>query len=105
VVRATETGGREGLLCAGGKKNPYIYIFDFLLRFIYLFIGFQDRISLCSLGCPGTHFVDQAGLELRNLPAPASRVLGLKACGTTPGDLFIICKYTVAVFRHTRPQI
>jgi hypothetical protein len=27
--------------------------------------------------------VDQAGLELRNLPASASRVLGLKACATT----------------------
>ena len=26
--------------------------------------------------------VDQAGLELRNLPASASRVLGLKACAT-----------------------
>jgi hypothetical protein len=31
-----------------------------------------DRVSLCSLDCPGTHFVDQAGLELRNLPASAS---------------------------------
>jgi hypothetical protein len=24
---------------------------------------FQDRVSLCSAGCPGTYFVDQAGLE------------------------------------------
>jgi hypothetical protein len=45
---------------------------------------FRDRVSLYSPGCPGTHFVDQAGLELRNPPASASRVLGLKAC-TTPG--------------------
>jgi hypothetical protein len=29
--------------------------------------GLQDRVSLCILGCPGTHSVDQAGLELRNL--------------------------------------
>jgi hypothetical protein len=36
-----------------------------------------------SPGCPGTHFVDQAGLELRNPPASASQVLGLKACATT----------------------
>jgi hypothetical protein len=36
-------------------------------------------------GCPGTHSVDQAGLELRNPPASASQVLGLKACTTTPG--------------------
>jgi hypothetical protein len=44
---------------------------------------FQDRVSLCSPGCPGTHSVDQAGLELRNLPASDSQVLGLKACATT----------------------
>jgi hypothetical protein len=31
-----------------------------------------------------THFVDQAGLKLRNLPASASRVLGLKVCATKP---------------------
>jgi hypothetical protein len=30
---------------------------------------FRDRVSLCSPSCPGTHFVDQAGLELRNPPA------------------------------------
>jgi hypothetical protein len=41
---------------------------------------FRDRVSLCSPGCPGTHSVDQAGLELRNPPASASQVLGLKAC-------------------------
>jgi hypothetical protein len=44
---------------------------------------FRDRVSLCSSGCPGTHSVDQAGLELRNPPASASQVLGLKACATT----------------------
>jgi hypothetical protein len=48
-----------------------------------LFVCFRDRVSLYSPGCPGTHFVDQAGLELRNLPASASQVLGLKACATT----------------------
>ena len=45
-----------------------------------------------SPGCPGTHSVDQAGLELRNLPASASQGLGLRACATTPSSmkLFII---------------
>jgi hypothetical protein len=43
----------------------------------FLFLFFQDRVSLYSPGCPGTHFVDQAGLELRNLPASASQV-GIK---------------------------
>jgi hypothetical protein len=47
---------------------------------------FRDSVSLCSPGCPGTHSVDQAGLELRNLPASASRVLGLKACATMPSS-------------------
>jgi hypothetical protein len=45
----------------------------------YSLFFFQDRVSLCSPGCPGTHFVDQTGLELRNPPASASPVLGLKA--------------------------
>ena len=35
---------------------------------------FWDRVSLCSPGCSGTWFVDQAGLELQ--------VLELKACDT-----------------------
>jgi hypothetical protein len=39
---------------------------------------FRDRVSLYSPACPGTHSVDQAGLELRNLPASASQVLELK---------------------------
>jgi hypothetical protein len=46
-------------------------------------IFFQNRVSLCSPGCPGTHSVDQASLKLRNPPASASQVLGLKACATT----------------------
>ncbi|EGV93196.1 hypothetical protein I79_012880 [Cricetulus griseus] len=45
---------------------------------------FRNRISLCSFGAyPGTRSTrDQAGLELRDTPASASRVLGLKACTT-----------------------
>jgi hypothetical protein len=35
---------------------------------------FQDRVSLCSPGCPGTHSVDQAGLKPRDL-LPASQVI------------------------------
>jgi hypothetical protein len=44
---------------------------------------FQNRVSLFSSGSPGTHSVDQAVLELRNPPASASQVLGLKVCATT----------------------
>ncbi|GAB1287407.1 Hermansky-Pudlak syndrome 3 protein homolog [Apodemus speciosus] len=35
------------------------------------------QVSLCSPGCPGPLSVDQAGLELRNLPASASQLARL----------------------------
>jgi hypothetical protein len=46
---------------------------------------FRNRraYTMVSPGCPGTHSVDQADLKLRNLPASASQVLGLKVCTTT----------------------
>jgi hypothetical protein len=59
------------------------FLFCFVL-FCFVFVFFQDRVSLYSPGCPGTHSVDQAGLELRNPPASASRVLGLKVRATSP---------------------
>ena len=64
-------------------------ICEFILRYCwsidrhFCFVS-QDRISLCSSGCPGTHSVDQAGLNLRDLPASASQVLRLKGCATMP---------------------
>jgi hypothetical protein len=53
---------------------------------LVLVLVFRDRASLYNPGYPGTHFVDQAGLELRNPPTSASQVLGLKECATMPGD-------------------
>jgi hypothetical protein len=57
-------------------SQNWLFFFSFFLFVCFLRQGFS--------GCPGTHSVDQAGLRLRNLPASASRVLGLKACATTP---------------------
>jgi hypothetical protein len=57
---------------AAGPEQP---VFSELV--VVLFLVFWDRVSSCSLGCPGTHSVDWAGLELRDLPASASQVLGL----------------------------
>jgi hypothetical protein len=40
-----------------------------------------DRVSLCSPGCPGAHFVDQTGLELRKsdcLCLPSAGIKGLR---------------------------
>jgi hypothetical protein len=66
--------------------------------FVCLFFVFRDRVSLYSPGCPGTHSVDQAGLELRNPPASASRVLELKVCATTLG---IIVHFYLIYFFET----
>jgi hypothetical protein len=52
---------------------------------LFIFV-FRDKVSLCSPGYSGTHSedqIDKAVLELRNLPASASLVLGLKVCATT----------------------
>ena len=65
----------------------YFFVFVFCLGDYYYFVVFlllfQDRVSLCSPGCPGTCSVDQAGLELRYQTASASQMLGYKACATT----------------------
>ena len=53
--------------------------------FGFVCLVFRDRVSLCSPGCPGTHSVDQAGLELRNPPASAPQVLGLRRAPPQPG--------------------
>jgi hypothetical protein len=67
-------------------SSPFFFpLFFFSFSFFFFFFFFGGRVSLCSPGCPGTHSVDQAGLELRNPPASASRVMELKACATTPG--------------------
>jgi hypothetical protein len=53
--------------------HPHISFFLF-----FVFVLFWRQGFSFSPGCPGTHSVDQAGLELRDPPASASRVLGLK---------------------------
>jgi hypothetical protein len=63
------------------ERFPIVTIGNFLV--LVLVLVFQDRVSLCSPDCPGTHSIDQADLKLRNLPASASQMLGSKACATT----------------------
>jgi hypothetical protein len=68
-----------------------LFCFHFCFIFLFcFFFFFRDRVSLYSPGCPGSHSVDQAGLELKNLPASASQVLGLKACATNARALYFI---------------
>lgn len=53
--------------------------------FIIIFV-FQDGVSLSkSPKCPGTCFVDKAGLKLGDLPSSTFQVLGLQAFATTLG--------------------
>jgi hypothetical protein len=60
--------------------------------FVLFCFVFRDRISLYNAGCPGTPFVDGDVLELRNPPASASRVLGLKTYATTPSPWVCVLK-------------
>jgi hypothetical protein len=69
--------------CLASQGPTYCFIPSASEHLVFVFWFFRDRVSLCSPGCPGTHSVDQAGLELRNPPASASQVLGLKAWATT----------------------
>jgi hypothetical protein len=69
-----------GVLCSSLQENP---ILPGLLFCFFVLFCFRDRVSLYSSGCPGTHSVDQAGLEPGDPPASASQVLGLKAYATT----------------------
>ena len=77
----------EPQTCASALNycSPSPSIFFFFFCFV-----FRERVSLYSPGYPGTHFVDQGGLKLRNLTASASQVVGLKACATMPGFLWLL---------------
>jgi hypothetical protein len=45
--------------------DPYpIYLFIWLVGWVLVF---QDRVSLCSCGCPGSYSVNLAGLELTEI--------------------------------------
>jgi hypothetical protein len=75
----------------------YVYMCMYVCMYRYVFVCVcVDKVSLYSPGCPGTHSVDQAGLELRNPPASASQVLGLKTW-TTPS-----CSLEILLILHEK---
>ena len=84
-VLRTEPGSLEAqpvLLTTELSLQPWTHVF---------FFGFLETGFLCiALAVLETHFVDQAGLELRNAPASASQVLRLKACATTAQQKILI---------------
>jgi hypothetical protein len=95
----TQTGG-QNIHTHKVKINTSWFWFwgwFFFFWFVFVFV-FRDRVSLCSPGCPGTHSVDQAGLKLRNPPASASQVLGLKVCVTTARCFCFCCLFILFFF-------
>lgn len=70
-------------------------LFDSLLQtdhdlfsfFFFFFNSSRQGFSFCSSGCPGTHYVYQAGLELRDRSTCSSQVLRLKECVPTASQL------------------
>jgi hypothetical protein len=74
--------------------------FGFLVLFVCLFlIVFFETGFLCIALAVLELTVDQAGLELRNLPASASQEMGLKVCATTPG-LFVLVWFLFCHILH-----
>ena len=88
------------MLCGDDFRSRYFNKWKIEYGFFVLvwFWFFRYRVFLCSSGCPGTHFVDQVGLELRNPSASASQMLGLKACATTASLLLWIKTKLVSIF-------
>jgi hypothetical protein len=80
-------------------SEPTLFLFPSFLGCLFVclfvFLVFLDRVSLCSPGCPGTHSVDQAGLELRNLPASPFLFLDLNVGpGICTQVLTLVCPTT-----------
>jgi hypothetical protein len=77
--------GKEDTLLHVPKTNAAQPLSEKLLLCLFVcFCFFGDKVSRCSSGCPGAHFVDQAGFEFRvpSAFASASSVLRSKACAT-----------------------
>jgi hypothetical protein len=61
-----------------GGHSTESFSFVVVVVVVFVFV-FQDKVSLCSPGCPGTHSVNQAGrqIHLRLPPAPSARIKGV----------------------------
>ena len=81
-------------LVANFKGTPFTLRLPVLQIF---FFYFHDRVSVYTPSCPETHFAQQPGLELKNLPASASKVLGLKSSATTTWLVLQISKWSPLV--------
>jgi hypothetical protein len=72
-----------------------------LVLFCLFVLVFQNRVSLCSPSCPGTHSADQDGLELRNLPSlylPSAGIKGVRHHCPAAVHCLIASKFLVWLF-------
>jgi hypothetical protein len=64
-----------------GSNHSFLFVsLGLFFGFVCLFVS-RDRVSLYSPGCPGTHFVDQAGLETQKsscLCLPSAGIKGVR---------------------------
>lgn len=69
---------------ASAQTHSPLFFFFFLSVFC-----FCDRVSLCIFGCPGTHYVDPAGLKL-TAPVSASWVLNKRCAAPSPASIVLL---------------
>jgi hypothetical protein len=76
----------------------FLFCFVLFCFVLFLFCFFETGFLCIALAVLElTHSVDQADLELRNLPASASQVLEFKACTTTTRRHPVSMKLTSAL--------
>jgi hypothetical protein len=68
-----------------------------LMCIVCLFLFFQDRVSLCSPGCPGTSSVAQAGLEFIRSCLPLPPTTSFNVFFVLTKHLFILNSSTEAI--------
>ena len=82
----------QGILPDREKSPQFLPLETGGLCIFFFFLNKTD-ISLCSLGCPGAHYVDQAGLELTEIHLSLPPECRSKAMHTTPSFYFILNYY------------
>jgi hypothetical protein len=71
-------------------KNTLSSLLLFFLLLLLFFLLLPSSSSLCSPVCPGTNYIDKAGLELTEICLPlASQVLRLEVCTKSSQHLFL----------------
>jgi hypothetical protein len=70
--KATEVAITGPSWSVGVLLHIFCFILFCFVLFCFVLFCFETGFLSIALDCPGTDFVDQAGLELRNLPASAS---------------------------------